>query len=202
VLEKGRNLVLVDSVPETPHGARDSINLQELLREEAARTGNGPGENVKPEKKKGQDTGAIPTRSKKNPDEIGTRDAISGQKEERTTIFFDRENIPDEDKVPSRRSRDFGSRPQERVLAEDVEKVLQKSFYRGRYEDALASLKEIARNSDNKREVARSRLFMGRCHIEMKNYRKALEVLADPLIKEEYPREWKFWRDYAARRLE
>ncbi len=194
VLERGRNLVVVDSVPETPSSARDTINLQELLREEAARTGNGPGENVKPEKKKGQDTGAIPTKSGKS----GDRDTINRKKEERTTIFFDRENIPGEERVPSRRSQDFGSEPQER----DLEKVVRRTFYRGKYEEALAALKEIARYSDNNKEVARSRLFMGRCHIEMKNYRKALEVLADPLIKEEYPREWKFWRDYAARRLE
>ena len=94
-----------------------------------------------------------------------------------------------------------------RTSAQSLRRGIWRRLYGGHFTEgstkrALAALKEIARYSDNNKEVARSRFFMGRCHIEMKNYRKALEVLADPLIKEEYAREWKFWRDYAARRLE
>mgnify|MGYP000157574182 CR=1 FL=1 len=84
---------------------------------------------------------------------------------------------------------------------DSVDAILKESFFRGHYRVAIKRLHNIVRNSDNEVETAKAKLFIGRSLVELKRYRQAIRYLEMPEVRKHYPREAKFWQEYAISRV-
>ena len=97
---------------------------------------------------------------------------------------------------------DLSKRP---VLQKDVvsgvDPILQKYFLTGKYKTALKELRYFVRNSNNQNDIAKARLFIGRTLIELKKYRDAVQYLVLKDVNNMYPKEARFWREYAISKI-
>ena len=85
------------------------------------------------------------------------------------------------------------------VEGDRLKRILRRSFFNGHYALAIKELQQFIVDTDNENEKAQARLFIARSLIELKEYRKALGILARPDVMEYYPDESRFWSDYAIR---
>lgn len=105
-----------------------------------------------------------------------------------------------EGKATERKSEKKEEKPAEPASG-DIDELLRATFFQGKYNLAIKRLSEIAGASENGREAAKARLFIGRSLIELKKYRKSLDYLVLPDVGKYYPQEAKFWREYAIARI-
>lgn len=96
--------------------------------------------------------------------------------------------------------------PEKEVIIEEetfanIDILLKKTFFKGKYEKAIEKLKIFIRQSVNRNESLKAKLFLGRSHIEIGEYNKALEYLLRKDVKEKFPKEAEFWRDYCLARI-
>lgn len=79
--------------------------------------------------------------------------------------------------------------------------IIRNNFYNDKFEITISELKKIVKSSDNKYEIAKARLYIGRSLIELKKYRKAVDYLILTDVKESFPKESEFWKDFALYRI-
>lgn len=87
------------------------------------------------------------------------------------------------------------------VEAGDIDRILKRTFFRGRYGESLKELQKLLGATDNERVAAKARLFMGRSYIEQGRYGKAVEYLVLPDVKRYFPKEAAFWMEFALARI-
>lgn len=83
----------------------------------------------------------------------------------------------------------------------DIEKIIKRTFFKDRFRDAIKELQAAVKGTDNKKEKALGRLFVGRSYIELGKYRKAVKILIDRNVASFYPKETAFWWEYATLRI-
>lgn len=79
----------------------------------------------------------------------------------------------------------------------DVDFILKNYFLTGRYSAGLRKLEHFVTNSNDEKEIAKARLFIGRTLIELKRYKDAVNYLVLKDVNQLYPEEAKFWREFA-----
>jgi hypothetical protein len=82
-----------------------------------------------------------------------------------------------------------------------IDPILQNYFIAGRYNNALSELENFVKSSKNQNDVARAKLFIGRTLIELKKYREAVQYLALKDVNDLYPKEARFWREFALSKI-
>ncbi len=85
--------------------------------------------------------------------------------------------------------------------AGDIDRILKRTFFRGKYGESLKELQNLLDATDNEVVAAKARLFIGRSHIEQGRYKKAVEYLVLPDVKRHFPKEAAFWADFALARV-
>lgn len=83
----------------------------------------------------------------------------------------------------------------------DVDSVLHRTFFRGRFDRCVKELQNILPETDNETEKAKAMLFIGRSYLEMGKYRKALDTLLLEEVNRHFPKESRFWRAQALRKI-
>ncbi len=83
----------------------------------------------------------------------------------------------------------------------DIDLIIKRTFFSGYFREAIKELKKAVKNSDNKRDIAKAKLFLGRSYIEIGQYRRALKYLIMRDARKYFPDETKFWRDFAMLRV-
>ncbi len=91
--------------------------------------------------------------------------------------------------------------PAATAAVSSIDEILRDTFFRGRYNSAIARLKAVVRDSGSETEIARARLFIGRSYIEKGMYRKSLEYLLLRDVQRHYPDESRFWSSFAITRV-
>ncbi len=92
-------------------------------------------------------------------------------------------------------------RGDQETVAGEVDDILKKTYFIGRYNLAIRSLKEYMRTAAGPAERAKAKLFIGRSYVEKKMFRRAMDYLAPEDVRKYFPREARFWYDYAAARI-
>lgn len=87
------------------------------------------------------------------------------------------------------------------VPSGSVDRILKKTFFQNRYNEAIAQLTDFTARTDSESEAAKARYFIGRSHIELGQYRKAVEFLIRKDVRAHYPQEAKFWEEFALGRM-
>ncbi len=82
-----------------------------------------------------------------------------------------------------------------------IRDIIDRTFLKGHYREAIKELQVAAKKTDNERERALARLFIGRSYIELGRYRKALALLVAKDVEKHYSREAAFWREFAMLRV-
>ncbi|HOO73121.1 MAG TPA: hypothetical protein PK926_15295 [Spirochaetota bacterium] len=82
-----------------------------------------------------------------------------------------------------------------------VDVIIRNTFFRGKYHLAIKELQDIVKTSDNNVERAKARLFIGRSYIELGEYSRALISLSLPDVRNYFPEESAFWREFAMIRV-
>ena len=90
---------------------------------------------------------------------------------------------------------------EEKIEPNDIDRILQKTFFKGNYWGAIKALQDLLAGSDNEEVAAKARLFIGRSYIELGRYRKSLDYLILSDVKKHYPKEADFWLDFALTRV-
>ncbi len=94
---------------------------------------------------------------------------------------------------------------QERQLTviepDDIDRILKRTFFRGRYHEAIKELSGLVDAGSSGQVAAKARLFMGRSNIELGRYRKALDFLLLPEVKKYFPKDADFWISFALTRI-
>ncbi len=83
----------------------------------------------------------------------------------------------------------------------DLDKVLSRYFFKAKYSIAIKKLENIISQSDNEYEIAKARLFIGRSWLELRRYNRALDYFLLPSVSKYFPKDSRFWREYAISRL-
>jgi hypothetical protein len=83
------------------------------------------------------------------------------------------------------------------VETSGVDTIIRETFFRGRYNSAITRLGRVIEAGGSEREIAKARLFTGRAYIERGMYRKSLEYLLRSDVKQQFPRDARFWSSYA-----
>ncbi|MDY6969760.1 MAG: hypothetical protein SVR08_14030 [Spirochaetota bacterium] len=83
-----------------------------------------------------------------------------------------------------------------------INKILQDFFFAQKYNIAIKELKNIINNSNNKHEVAKAKLFIGRSWLEKKYYKIALKYFLLPDVMVYFPVESKCWYENALLKIE
>ena len=60
-----------------------------------------------------------------------------------------------------------------------LDALLKRTFFAGRYKEAIKELEQVAGTTDNQKDRARALLFIGRSYIELKQYRRSISYLVD-----------------------
>jgi hypothetical protein len=81
--------------------------------------------------------------------------------------------------------------------ASGIDPILEKYFFTGKYKSALSELENFEKKSNNQNDIARARLFIGRTLIELKRYKEAVQYLVLKDVNDLYPKEARFWREFA-----
>lgn len=94
-------------------------------------------------------------------------------------------------------------RPQQKFLpTPKVNRIIAATFYKGKYESCIDALTAFVKNASKPEEIAKANLFIGRSYIEMKQYQMALKYIMKSDVAKYYPKEAKFWRDFALSRVQ
>ncbi len=88
------------------------------------------------------------------------------------------------------------------VLSGNIEKIIKRTFFKDRFHDAIKELQAAVKGTDNKKEKALGRLFIGRSYVELGKYSKAVKIFIDRDVASFYPQEAAFWLEYATLRVE
>ena len=83
----------------------------------------------------------------------------------------------------------------------DIDRILKRTFFKNKYREAVKELQNLIGRSDNEEEVAKARLFIGRSHIELGQYRKALDFLILTDVRKFFPKQADFWEEFALTRI-
>ncbi len=83
----------------------------------------------------------------------------------------------------------------------DLDTVLRDTFFKERYGLAIKRLRNIVSASDNEYEKAKARLFLGRSFLELGQYRESLSYFIMSDVTKYFPKESRFWREYALSRV-
>ena len=89
----------------------------------------------------------------------------------------------------------------EPVEADDIDRILKKTFFKGNYWGAIKALQDLLAGSDNEEVAAKARLFIGRSYIELGRYKKSLDYLILSDVKKYYSKEADFWLAFALARI-
>jgi tetratricopeptide (TPR) repeat protein len=87
------------------------------------------------------------------------------------------------------------------IEPDDIDRILKKTFFKGNYHGAIKALQDLLNSSDNEEVAAKAKLFIGRSHIELGRYQKALDYLILSDVKKFYPKEADFWLAFALTRI-
>ncbi|MEJ5362101.1 MAG: hypothetical protein WBK20_11885 [Spirochaetota bacterium] len=94
-------------------------------------------------------------------------------------------------------------KPQQKLLSTpNVNKIIAATFYKGKYESCIDALTAFVQDANEPEEVAKANLFIGRSYIELKQYKVALKYIMKSDVAKYYPKEAKFWRDFALSRVQ
>ncbi len=91
--------------------------------------------------------------------------------------------------------------PDDAGKGSDVDAVLHRTFFRGKFNRCVKELQNIIPAVDNDTDKARAKLFIARSYIEMGKYRKALDYLLLEDVTRHYPKESRFWQSQALRKI-
>ena len=140
------------------------------------------------------------------------RRAIGIGKTRRSSVIVPERRIPDIDNLDPFKEeslfekKESGTEKDELFEKEapasgNIEQIIKKTFFREKYRDAIKELQAAVKASDNSKEKAMGRLFIGRSYIELGKYRKAATILVERGVTSHYPKEAAFWWKYAIKRL-
>jgi hypothetical protein len=87
------------------------------------------------------------------------------------------------------------------VGPDDIDRILQKTFFKGNYWGAVKALQDLLAGSDNEEVAAKAKLFIGRSYIELGRYKKSLDFLILSDVKKHFPKEADFWFEFALTRI-
>jgi hypothetical protein len=87
------------------------------------------------------------------------------------------------------------------IVQDTVDSILQRTFFKGLFREAVKELQNIVVHSDNKRDISKARLFTARSYIEMFEYKKALDILISNDVKEYFPKDAVFWEEFVLTRI-
>ena len=94
-------------------------------------------------------------------------------------------------------------KPQQKLLqTSNVNKIIAATFYKGKYDLCIDTLTAFVQNGNKPEEIAKANLFIGRSYIELKQYKVALKYIMKSDVARYYPKEAKFWRDFALSRVQ
>ncbi len=82
-----------------------------------------------------------------------------------------------------------------------LSRIIRIYFYSGRYHLASKELNKFISSTDNNRDRALARLFLGKSYIEIKDYSRAILILSSRDVQRAYPEESRFWTEFAMLRL-
>ena len=85
--------------------------------------------------------------------------------------------------------------------SDKLESIIRNLFYKGKYELAKRELKKFMDLSTDPLSRGKARLFLARCYIETGDYKKALLLLNNDEVKNNYPEDFRFWFDFATSKL-
>jgi hypothetical protein len=88
-----------------------------------------------------------------------------------------------------------------KIEPDDIDRILKKTYFKGDYHGAIKALQDLLVGSDNEMVAAKARLFIGRSHIELGRYQKAVDYLVLPDVKKYFPKEADFWLAFALTRI-
>jgi tetratricopeptide (TPR) repeat protein len=83
----------------------------------------------------------------------------------------------------------------------NIDRVLNQTFFMGRYAAAITRLEQFIRSSESEYEIAKAKLFIGRSFIEQGRYIKALDYLLLPDVMRNFRNESRFWKNFALTRV-
>lgn len=92
-------------------------------------------------------------------------------------------------------------KPENHVLSGTIDEILKRTFFKGKYNNAIKELQDLIKTSDNNIEIAKAKLFIGRSHIEKGQFSKALVFLSLADVQQYFPEEAVFWQEYAMTRV-
>ena len=87
------------------------------------------------------------------------------------------------------------------IAQDSVDSILQRTFFKGLFREAVKELQNFVAHSDNNRDISKARLFIARSYIEMFEYRKALDIMISKDVKEYFPKDADFWEAFALTRI-
>lgn len=93
-------------------------------------------------------------------------------------------------------------KPAEKVIVSTVDEIIKKYFLTGYYNYAIKHFEDVVKNSNNVNDVAKAKLYLGRTFIELKKYKEAVQLLILKDVNDIYPKEARFWKEYALSRIE
>ncbi len=79
----------------------------------------------------------------------------------------------------------------------NIDAILRATFFQGRYDLAIMSLRRALAATADARDAAKARLFIGRSYIEKREFRRALDYILTREVRRHFPREADFWSRYA-----
>ncbi len=80
--------------------------------------------------------------------------------------------------------------------SKNLDRIIHETYFRGKYRQASKEMELVIRTSQNRRDVAKAKLFLGRSLIRMKRYKKAYLILIQDDVKKYFPEEADFWSYY------
>jgi len=122
-----------------------------------------------------------------------------------TPVLPEKEEIKKPEALPEKeepREEVKKEKPQQAFMpTPHVNKIIASTFYKGKYESCIDALTAFIQNANKPEEIAKANLFIGRSYIELKQYSMALKYIMKSDVAKYYPKEAKFWRDFALSRV-
>ena len=87
------------------------------------------------------------------------------------------------------------------VPAGDVDTILRRTYFKGKYYGAVKELQDVIPRTDNKIERAKARLFLGRSYAELGQFKKAYNYFLLNDVTRHFPKESIFWQNYTVVRI-
>jgi hypothetical protein len=85
--------------------------------------------------------------------------------------------------------------------ASALDPILRNYFLTGKYNYALYELENFVKKTNNQNDIAKARLYIGRSLIELKKYKEAVQYLGLKDVNDQYPKEARFWREFAVSKI-